>query len=76
MAVILTAAQQQECARLDHGMFVCPHHESRIAPELELCRYSARHASAGIPAVTVIECGPVGAVPACQECADFYVRMG
>lgn len=40
------------------------------------CRYSAAHAMAGVPAVTVIHCGPVGDVPACQKCAEFYRRMG
>ena len=41
----------------------------------EVCRYSLAHASAGVPAVTSLDCGPVGTVPACQACADFYGRM-
>ena len=41
----------------------------------EICRYSARHQAENVPATTVIDCGPVGTIPACQECADFYERM-
>ena len=40
-----------------------------------VCAYSARHKLSGVPAVTVIECGPVGKVAACQACAEFYARM-
>ena len=39
------------------------------------CQYSAAHRDQDVPAVTVIICGPVGKVPACQKCADFYARM-
>lgn len=50
--------------------------ESANQPDdLGPCMYSARHAMDGVPAVTVIDCGPVGQVPACQSCADFYRRM-
>jgi hypothetical protein len=41
----------------------------------EVCQYSAKHKLDGVPAVVVIDCGAVGKVPACQECADFYERM-
>jgi hypothetical protein len=40
-----------------------------------LCRYSAAHNARGVVATTTIDCGPVGTVPACQRCADFYARM-
>ena len=41
------------------------------------CQYAAAHRSnfPPVPAETVIECGPVGLIPACQRCADFYDRM-
>jgi hypothetical protein len=39
-----------------------------------VCGYSARHYSARVPAATVLECGPVGIVPACQACTAFYER--
>lgn len=42
---------------------------------LQLCGYSAAHAARGIASTTTIDCGPVGIVPACQPCADFYARM-
>ncbi len=41
----------------------------------EVCKYSAAHLSAGVPAVTVLDCGPAGRIPACQQCADLYQRM-
>jgi hypothetical protein len=44
-------------------------------PEGAVCGYSLKHAMAKIPAVTVINCGPVGVVATCQRCADFYNRM-
>ena len=44
-------------------------------PAGEVCRYSYAHTMRDVPAVTVIDCGPVGIVPACQKCADFYARM-
>lgn len=46
-----------------------------LTEDLGVCMYSARHAMDGVPAVTVIECGPVGPVAACRKCADFYERM-
>lgn len=39
------------------------------------CQYSAAHAMKGTPATTIIDCGLIGKVPACQPCADFYQRM-
>ena len=42
---------------------------------IQVCRYSLRHAMEGVPAVTEIDCGPVGIVPACKACRGFYVRM-
>lgn len=45
--------------------------EAQGAP-VQLCEYSATHMMAGVPATTTIDCGPVGIVPACQLCADFY----
>jgi hypothetical protein len=40
------------------------------------CQYSPRHKMDGaVPATTTIDCGPVGIVPACQACADLYVRL-
>jgi hypothetical protein len=39
-----------------------------------VCCYSAAHTMSGVPSVTVIDCGPVGMIPACQGCADFYTR--
>lgn len=41
----------------------------------ESCRYSTAHKIQGIPAVTTIFCGPIGKVPVCHKCADFYQRM-
>jgi hypothetical protein len=41
----------------------------------ELCRYSAAHQMAGTLADTTIDCRPIGIIPACQPCADFYDRM-
>jgi hypothetical protein len=46
-----------------------------MTDQVELCQYSAAHKLSGVPAVTTIDCGPVGIVPACQKCADFYKRM-
>ena|SRR5215471_378077 len=43
--------------------------------DAEPCRYSARHQAEGIPATRVIDCGPVGWVPACEACAAFYARQ-
>lgn len=42
---------------------------------METCAYSLAHAVKGIPAVTVIDCGVVGMIPACKACADFYEIM-
>lgn len=39
------------------------------------CSYSATHKAHGVPSVTVIDCGPVGLVDACQACAQFYARQ-
>jgi hypothetical protein len=39
------------------------------------CKYSAAHARQGVPAVAIIDCGPVGQVPACGECAERYKRL-
>lgn len=39
------------------------------------CRYSTKHMHAGVPAITSLDCGRVGKVPACQACADFYTRQ-
>lgn len=39
-----------------------------------VCQYSAAHADRGVEAETVIDCGPVGIIPACDDCADFYER--
>jgi len=41
----------------------------------QVCQYSARHMVQGVPAVTVLDCGPIGEVPACQKCAEFYARQ-
>ncbi|NED36717.1 hypothetical protein [Streptomyces sp. SID8499] len=41
----------------------------------EVCQYSAKHKMQGVPAVTVLDCGPVGKVPACRKCAEFYQRQ-
>jgi hypothetical protein len=47
-----------------------------LTPTVNLyCQYSAKHNRAYVPAVTTIDCGRVGMIPACQECADFYKRM-
>jgi hypothetical protein len=40
-----------------------------------LCQYSAKHNDEGVPAMTTINCGPVGIIPACESCAAFYKRM-
>lgn len=40
-----------------------------------VCAYSARHFSDNVPAVGVLDCGPVGIVPACQGCGAFYERL-
>jgi hypothetical protein len=51
----------------------------RPQPELDsadvICGYSPAHGAQNIRAVTTIDCGPVGIVPACQKCADFYGQM-
>jgi hypothetical protein len=39
-----------------------------------VCEYSAAHKARDVRAVTIIDCGPVGTVRACQACADFYAR--
>lgn len=44
------------------------------AKSLGTCAYSAAHTRDEIPAVTVIDCGAVGRVPACRRCAKFYAR--
>lgn len=41
----------------------------------EPCKYSAAHLAAEVPAVTVLDCGPAGRIPACRECADLYQRL-
>jgi hypothetical protein len=38
------------------------------------CGYSAAHKMAGTPAVTVIDSGMAGIVPACAACADADAR--
>jgi hypothetical protein len=38
------------------------------------CGYSAAHKMAGTPAVTVIDSGVAGVVPACAACADSDAR--
>lgn len=45
-------------------------------PEGEICCYSAAHAFAQRLATAILDCGQVGAVPACERCASFYERMG
>jgi hypothetical protein len=47
----------------------------KVTAQTLVCAYSAAHNMASVPAVTVIDCGPVGMIPACQKCADFYARM-
>lgn len=43
---------------------------------MNTCEYSPKHKGEGVPAVTVIDCGPVaGKVPACQACADTYAAL-
>jgi hypothetical protein len=42
--------------------------------DTQTCQYSAAHMVQGVKAVTTLDCGPVGKVPACQKCADFYKR--
>lgn len=42
----------------------------------EVCQYAIAHVWAQIPAVTVLDCGVIGLIPACQRCADFYDRSG
>ncbi|MEU3686955.1 hypothetical protein [Streptomyces narbonensis] len=39
------------------------------------CEYSAAHAWKGVLATTVINCDPLGPIPACDACAGFYERM-
>lgn len=40
---------------------------------VKVCEYSAKHKWQGVPATTVLDCGPVvGKVPACSKCAEFY----
>lgn len=39
------------------------------------CEYSAMHLAQGVPADGSIDCGPVGIVPACQKCIDFYASL-
>jgi hypothetical protein len=46
-----------------------------MRPTSEVCRYSPQHTMDEVPATTVIDCGAVGMVLACQACADFYARM-
>jgi len=41
----------------------------------ELCQYSARHNHEGVLATGTIDCGPVGIIPACDKCIQFYERM-
>lgn len=40
------------------------------------CGYSAAHNIRQVPAVTMIDCSPVGIVPACAQCAEFYSSLG
>lgn len=42
---------------------------------MKTCGYSLAHAMKRVPATTVIDCGAVGLVHACQACAEFYERM-
>jgi hypothetical protein len=46
----------------------------RLTIEALTCDYSAAHRLRGERALAVAEldCGPLGSVPACQACADFY----
>jgi hypothetical protein len=39
------------------------------------CQYSAQHQAQGVQAVVVVDMQPVGDVPCCKACADFYQRM-
>jgi hypothetical protein len=41
-----------------------------------ICGYNAAHKLAGTPAVTVIDSGVAGIVPACAACADSDARTG
>jgi hypothetical protein len=48
----------------------------RLTIETVACEYSASHMLHERPnAVTLLECGALGDVPACQSCADFYAEM-
>ena len=47
---------------------------SNAGMHLASCQYSAAHQAKGVLADTVLDCGPVGRVPACQKCADFYAK--
>lgn len=44
---------------------------------MRICEYAAAHNGSfdPVPAVTTIDCGPVGVIPACQACADLYERL-
>lgn len=46
-----------------------------MQPVAEVCRYSPRHFTEGVPATTVIDCGAAGLVPSCEACAELYVRL-
>lgn len=65
----------------ERGQFRVEHHASPI-PDFEgellaepvqaVCAYSALHASQGVPATAMLDCGVVGVVPACERCERFY----
>lgn len=40
-----------------------------------VCEYSARHRHEGVTATAILDCGPVGMIPACEKCADFFTRQ-
>lgn len=50
--------------------------DETMTPISETCQYSALHQCEGVPATVMLDCGAVGLVPACQVCADTYVRQG
>ena len=71
----ITAINRASTDRLSAGdlVYLSPGHV-RTRPE-KICAYSAAHKIRKVPAVTVIDCGRVGMVDACQACADLYARM-
>jgi len=49
-------------------------HRTEGRDQMKVCEYSVKHKAQGVPAETEIDCGPVGKIPACRKCADFYKR--